>query len=1157
MGRGGSRRGGRGGGGGGGEGGGGGRGGRGRGRGRGGGGGRGRGRGGGRGGGPRDRNSEAAAAAGGSGEYGDSWKNRPDEYFNAAFESYYLEQRLIDSPQEWKELMNAFRQPLPTTFRITSGVPSARLLEDAMKDHWVPFLSNVELPRLAPATAGLIRNGENRNHQNDDDNVDDEVALQAEGVDDDAKDLPIKAEDTVSAPQAEVEEEPSAEPIEDDEEPTLVPPPTQLPFYRPVGLGWQLDVKKNVIRKHPAFKAFQQWLVHETDSGCISRQEAVSMVPPLFLDVRSDHIVLDLCAAPGSKTAQLVEMLHTRGPSTTEALPRGTYDANPEGLVLANDSDTRRAHMLVHQASRIPSANLMVSNLDASMLPRIDVPWLPPTSDPKSIRPITRELKYDRILADVPCSGDGTLRKNIPIWKDWHSQNALGLHALQVRILLRGLALLREGGRLVYSTCSLNPIENEAVVAAALIEFGALKKNGGDVHLVDVSHEIPELIRRPGKRTWKVSPGRGKHLFAQAPPASTEQPEDGANAEEAETQLPPDYVEYDHFVQTICAGQNPQDVKSDATREEDGIKLTCKRGDMKEEALKSTWLPNFPYVESWADLQKRDATLAGRTPKTLWPPKSDEVADKLQLEKCMRFYPHLQNTGGFFVTVLEKRAPKDGYLHGEEGLAAGMRRAMERADLLADVKKEPTEAYSKVESLQIEASAGTSAARAKRELSPENEESEAKRVKTEASVGESSEGALVKQEDEASADPDAHLKSDKYAADRAVKSSKQAVGASDFGHGQPNGIPYREDPMTFLSLEDAEVKACVDFFKLNVDDASAEANNTLRFVPRNLLSRNSEGKMVRSVNLVSYSARAIIAGGGRPGLVPKKDEDGNLEMDGDGDPVMVPSLHPSLNPVRLRLLSAGIKLFQRQDSTKAVQVDMNTPACKWRVTSDGLLVLLPYLNADKIVKISMNELAFLMSTNYPSLYDIEEHAPALAPKVRKMALGSHVVQVGGPDAVDEPELGDAPPTALSIKFDTSEEASTGEAKQQEEGGEPSSTESKEKSVAQRKGEALYNTRQEWVGRKLPVEIALPIWKAAASANLMIDKQVKSALSFRLFGRDLSTASGERHFNPAPPPKKKKDKKSGRPTRAEVAKDQEMADAEDEAMAAAAAAAGDS
>ena len=93
-------------------------------------------------------------------------------------------------------------------------------------------------------------------------------------------------------------------------------PPEPIPWY-PNELGWQYNVDRTSIRRNPAIATFHRFLVSETEVGNISRQEAVSMVPPLLLDVQSHHFVLDMCAAPGSKTAQLIEAIH----ANDDALP--------------------------------------------------------------------------------------------------------------------------------------------------------------------------------------------------------------------------------------------------------------------------------------------------------------------------------------------------------------------------------------------------------------------------------------------------------------------------------------------------------------------------------------------------------------------------------------------------------------------------------------------------------------------------------------------------------------------------------------------------------------------------------------------------------------------------------------------------------------------
>ncbi|KAI6037626.1 S-adenosyl-L-methionine-dependent methyltransferase [Pisolithus marmoratus] len=335
-----------------------------------------------------------------------------------------------------------------------------------------------------------------------------------------------------------------------------IPPPTQIPWY-PDGLAWQFNVSKKILRRSPEFKKFHSFLVHETEVGNISRQEAVSMLPPLFLDVQPHHKVIDMCAAPGSKTAQLLEALHANDTAISTSVP--------PGLLMANDSDSRRSHLLIHQSARLPSPAFMVTNLDASIYPVLRLPSSP-NDNRRAVKKTPGQLLFDRILCDVPCSGDGTLRKNLGIWKRWQPMDGNGLHGLQTRILQRAMRMLASDGRIVYSTCSLNPVENEAVVAAALT-------SNPDFELVDVSEQLPQLIRRPGLTAWSPT--------------------------------------VDRTVNTSFDSYNL-------------------------------------YIQSFPEDKRSDAKLM----ETHWPPSNTET---LHLERCMRIYPHLQDTGGFFVAVFERK----------------------------------------------------------------------------------------------------------------------------------------------------------------------------------------------------------------------------------------------------------------------------------------------------------------------------------------------------------------------------------------------------------------------------------------------------------------------------------------------------------------------
>jgi 16S rRNA C967 or C1407 C5-methylase (RsmB/RsmF family) len=208
--------------------------------------------------------------------------------------------------------------------------------------------------------------------------------------------------------------------------------------------------------------ALRDFLVRGDRFRCLRRQEEVSMASVEALDPRPNDVVLDCCAAPGSKTTQLVERCEG-------------------GCVVAVEYDAKRARALVARSLHVcggdRAARLVVCKGDATKLPS--------------------SQRFDRVLCDVPCSGDGALRKTgMRAYRRWRCADALALHDLQLRIALRGADLLKVDGRLVYSTCSLNPIENEAVVSRLLAARP-------DLELVD--HGLGKAWRaRPGLTTWRV-----------------------------------------------------------------------------------------------------------------------------------------------------------------------------------------------------------------------------------------------------------------------------------------------------------------------------------------------------------------------------------------------------------------------------------------------------------------------------------------------------------------------------------------------------------------------------------------------------------------------------------------------------------------------------
>ncbi len=167
--------------------------------------------------------------------------------------------------------------------------------------------------------------------------------------------------------------------------------------------------------------------------GMVIQDEASQLVP-LLLAARPGQRVLDLAAAPGIKTVQIAE-------------------AMGQGWLVAADRSGRRLRAMRRLWPQLapPNVPLHAVRLDAS-------------------RPLPFAYQFDRVLADVPCSGTGTLARNPEIKWRLQESDFSRLARTQAAILRQGLESLAPGGRLVYSTCSLEPEENEAVVEAVLSE---------------------------------------------------------------------------------------------------------------------------------------------------------------------------------------------------------------------------------------------------------------------------------------------------------------------------------------------------------------------------------------------------------------------------------------------------------------------------------------------------------------------------------------------------------------------------------------------------------------------------------------------------------------------------------------------------------------
>ena len=192
------------------------------------------------------------------------------------------------------------------------------------------------------------------------------------------------------------------------------------------------------------------------EAGVYYLQEASAMAPVALLDPQPGERVCDLCSAPGGKTTQIAGRMMG------------------EGFLLCNEWSPKRAKILSQNIERMGVANALVTNEDTSVLAK------------------RFAGSFDKVLIDAPCSGEGMFRKEEAAVTDWSIETVQMCARRQAEILHNGAQLVRPGGRLVYSTCTFAPEEDELAVAAFLENHPEFE---------------PEIIKAP----WFVPGENGSH----------------------------------------------------------------------------------------------------------------------------------------------------------------------------------------------------------------------------------------------------------------------------------------------------------------------------------------------------------------------------------------------------------------------------------------------------------------------------------------------------------------------------------------------------------------------------------------------------------------------------------------------------------------------
>jgi len=189
-------------------------------------------------------------------------------------------------------------------------------------------------------------------------------------------------------------------------------------------------------------------------------QDISSMLSLMALKPTLEDSFLDLCSSPGSKTTQAAAMMKN------------------QGIIIANDNSLGRISILAANLERCGVMNTIVTKMDGAFLCQ------------KMLN--KTKMKFDKILVDAPCSGEGTLRKSPKTLLMWNEKFIKNLAGIQKKLVAEAIKILKVGGEMVYSTCTHSPEENEFILDFLINQF--------DIEVQEI--DLP-LKLRPGLCEWQ------------------------------------------------------------------------------------------------------------------------------------------------------------------------------------------------------------------------------------------------------------------------------------------------------------------------------------------------------------------------------------------------------------------------------------------------------------------------------------------------------------------------------------------------------------------------------------------------------------------------------------------------------------------------------